>query len=241
MLEFVLIAPVLSYLIVGILFFRHHIDYAQDSASRFNQRTFRHIVPDQARGASGAASDENGFGAFVDIRQAVQLSGLMGTGASTGFALAAERFFNGGTGTPYDRMQLRRGNYLTNYEPIAAMPDDPWANILGGLGTYVGDRIGGGAYDKPEGLENGWKERFPLTTDPWQRHFYNDLDARNYLVVGLIFELLNPLTFGRSGPNERFDNRDTDIGASEFVDDGGTCDELRLEQVSGNQVWDIVK
>lgn len=258
MLEFILVAPLLCYLIVFILLIRHHIDYAQDSVSRYNELTFQAIHPANARSASGEASDSGGFGAIglvgyafggIDIRTAVLAAGVLGLDASVGGILAGERYYNGflDFGTPYDTLDLARSNYLTDYESVADMPDCPWTNIFGNLGTYFGNRIGGGTRVAPEGLSIGWRERFPLITDPWQRDYSDDLDGYNFGLLGLplagvILEALNVMTVFRTGPLPRFDNRDEDIGASEFVWNGGTCDELKLEDKSGKStVWKIVK
>ena len=45
MLEFVILAPLLSYLLIAIFFFHHHIDYAQDAVVRFRHLTWKHAPP----------------------------------------------------------------------------------------------------------------------------------------------------------------------------------------------------
>jgi hypothetical protein len=180
MLEFVLIAPILCYLITGILFFRHHIDYAQDSVWRFRNRTWTPALPTQCRSVNEIDSDQNGFGTVLGVRQSVSVAGLVG-----GFQILAwERYFTNTTQTPYGRLQLNHKNYIRPTDgqmqgAIAPMPDDPWGKQLGSLGMYFGTKFGGGTYEAPEGLAVGWAERFPLIVDPWQRDYSNALEIQS--------------------------------------------------------------
>lgn len=235
MLEFVLIAPLLCFLTTGILYFRHHIDYAQDSVVRFRRLTWQYARPDNARDASGGSSDTDGFGLMSDVRTAVFIVGV-----SSDFQ-ALERYHNGVTGVPYDTLTLNVENYMDEFEPMADMPEDPWVKTLGNLGKWFGTRIGGGVYVAPDGLKVGWKERHPMPVDPWQRTFSGDLDPANYILDGLVLRFLDPNTLFRC-PVPRIDLRgDLDIGQNpKFGADENET--LSLEEESGSsRIWNIVK
>lgn len=247
MLEFVLIAPLLCFLITGILFFRHELDFANDSVSLIGQLIFKHTPADDARATNDAASDRSGFGFGMDIRDGVLAAGYLGmsSGVGMGSMFAMDRYFNltggGGDGSPYGRWGLLTQNYYTKYEPETSAPgttepDNPWSRTLGIFGTYFGDRIGGGEYIKPDGLKAGWVERYPVIVNPWQRQLSSQMDITEIPILHELWMLLNGFTagFGAASPIPRFDNRDTDIGASEFVSGGGSNSDLSLEQISGS-------
>lgn len=171
MLEFIILAPLLSYLFVAILFFHHHIDYAQDAVVRFRHLTWKHAVPGgDATGESD--SEQNGFTPVLSIRNTIQVAPAanIGSGAGIGTLIAAERYYGGGAWTPYSRLHLPHDSYVASQQQVAYMPPNPWANMLGALGKFFGHRIGGGSGQIPPGYNESWEERFPMICDPWQRY-----------------------------------------------------------------------
>jgi len=171
MVEFVLVAPILCYLMVGIFFFHHHIDYAQDSIVRFRALTWKHVPP-KSVGVTDQDSDRDGFTNVLAIRTAVQgapalaLSGA----ASLGGALAAERYYGGDSYSPYGRLKMPANNYWAQQEAAFPIPRNPWADLLAGLGGFFGNSIGGGSHEIPTGYDVNWEDKYPLIVNPWMRY-----------------------------------------------------------------------
>lgn len=259
MMEFILIAPVLSYLIVAVLFFRNHIDYAMDSVMHARHEEWMKAIPGQATSASGPNSDSSSFfttsaGAFppsIPLREGVIAAGLLGADGSTGGVLAAERYFNlfgfgGGQGTPYDALGLKRGNYMDQYIDPLAMQEEPWGDILGNLGRFFGNKIGGGTTVNFDGLSVvGWKDRFPLIVDPWMNQYGEDLDPASNVLMRIVMLELHAMTLFRI-PTPRVDTRaNIDIGAnrpgSSLIFNESSNDTLRLEsETSKNTIETII-
>jgi Flp pilus assembly pilin Flp len=245
MLEFVLIAPLLSFLIVATLFFRNQIDYAMDSVVRARHEEWRNALPGKAESASGTQSDGGDF-FMPPIRGAIAAAGTMRADGSVGGVLAATMFFE----TPYDTLQLPCNNYMFDpdkwIDPLP-LPEEPWAGILSGLGTFFGEKIGTGSVTQYQGLKGvGWIDRFPVMVHPWMRLYSDKLDPASNILVKIIMGELNVLTLGRI-PTPRVDTRDdVDIGKSNIdsslIFPEQSNSKLQLTRISGkSRVQTIVQ
>ena len=171
MLEFILVAPALCYLMFATLFFQHEIDYIQDSIVQYRHTSWTAVLPGNQK-ITQADSDQNGFNTplgFPAIRTTVTAAPVGGIGA---YVMAAERYFNvtgSGAKNAYGRLGLLSPNYRNVQDPAAPIPPNPWANVLGGLGRFFGERIGGGTWGEPQFANTNWVDSYPLIVDPWQR------------------------------------------------------------------------
>jgi Flp pilus assembly pilin Flp len=259
MLEFILIAPLLSYLILAVLFFRNHIDYAMDSVVRARHSEWMNVIPGRATSATGSNSDVSGiftasawgYPPTTPIRESIIIAGLAGADGSAGGVIAAERYFNlfgsGSQGTPYDALGLRRGNYVDAYISPAEMKEEPWGDILGNMGKFFGSKVGGGTYMRPDGLRVvGWTDRFPEIVDPWMNQYGENLDPASNALMRILMTELNVMTAGRI-PTPRVDTRkNTDIGRSNisggWIFQDQSESRLQLTQITGtNRVKTIIQ
>lgn len=269
MLEFVLVAPIMCYLIASVLFFQSNLDYAQDQIMKTRQKTWEKALPGTATTiTSGEASDDAKFFLGIPFRPAIDVpAALYGATNGVGGLLAAARYIGGDhatedpPATPYDALELKRKNYLNDYITPDSVPVTGWAKMMGGFGQWFGNKIGTGAATTPDGLTTSkWKDRYSMTVEPWMREYSDELDPSHYGLGGLglsfadmslVWDVLDLVPNANRAPINRFDKRDDiDIGEnapdsvgfaliSQFTE-SSTCDQLKLTTVSSS-VDSIVK
>jgi hypothetical protein len=240
MVEFVMVAPILCYMMIAVFFFHHHIDYAQDATFRFRNLTWKHVPPRECAQTHDQDSDANGFNGSLGmtIRTQVQMGAIAGVGGISGIgsALAFERFYGGTPRTPYGRLAMPHDNYWTKQEPVADIPDNPWAPLLAGFGRFFGHRIGGGDWKIPRGYDVNWEEKFPIIVNPWMRYLergpFTELAITKAPGMEAVMNIMDGLTLFRS---KTF----SDVHKVDSTMDGNTRENAL--QMKGGNMESIVK
>lgn len=168
MIEFIIVAPVLSFVILALLFLRHEIDYTRDSTPLFRESMWSRVPPGKENNDYGdeQISDGASFGSIRNqVSQAPYTSGNFDSRALLLYDT-----------TPYLRLGLETENY--HLPENSDMEQDkmeklnnPWTNIVINMGTFfnrsgVSNDVNTNALQK----EWFWAERFPMIVDPWQRN-----------------------------------------------------------------------